>query len=470
MTGKDTNVIARLLRAAWPVIVIQLGNQLLGFVDAAIVSRSGEIRFGAVGLGASVFMTITLVGIGLLFGFDPLVSQARGAQEFSLARRLDALASRAAIVIAVPLIGSVFAIGAAFEALGVDTHIATEARAYLAGRAFALLPVLLVIALRIQLQAQGRTRPIAMGALFANLVNAPLASYLVFGDDWIKVLLSFVPGNAAASFAVSHPLGLGTAGAGIAASVAACVQLAFAYVGAQQARREEASRPDGPLAAPEPSTASLTKKAARLGAGSASAILAEASVFLLAGFLAARLGATALAAHNVALLLASMTFQIPLGIGNAASVEVGLAIGAGDTQRARSIGLLAFGLGAAVMLLSGAIMGAFPGLAAGLVTNDTRTLEAAAHVIIVGAFFQLFDGIQAVGGGVMRGIGMTQFSLLANLAGHYLVGLPVSIALAFFFGYGTPGLWWGLTAGLATVAALLLVRFVFATNKAVVRV
>jgi MATE family multidrug resistance protein len=187
--------------------------------------------------------------------------------------------------------------------------------------------------------------------------------------------------------------------------------------------------------------------------------LAEVGVFALAGFLAARMGATAMGAHQIALTIASVTFCFALGVGNAGSVLVGWAVGAGDTPEARRAGLRAFGTATLFMGGMALLLSVFSRGIAGLMTDQADVLEIAAPLLVVAGAFQLSDGIQGVGAGVLRGAGDSRFTFVANVVGHYLIGLPIALMLGPWGHGGVRGIWWGLSAGLTVVAVVLFARF-----------
>jgi MATE family multidrug resistance protein len=203
----------------------------------------------------------------------------------------------------------------------------------------------------------------------------------------------------------------------------------------------------------------LLKSALRVGLPVGLQLGAETGIFALAGLLAGRLGAIELAAHQVALSLASFTFCFALGIGNAAAVRVGWSVGARDHRAVRRRGFCALGAGAALMSLSGLAFLLIPRQVASLLSNRPEVLTATVPLLAVAAFFQIADGIQAVGAGVLRGLGDTRFAFLANLVGHYAIGLPIALICGFLLERGVLGIWWGLSAGLFSVAAALLARF-----------
>jgi len=186
---------------------------------------------------------------------------------------------------------------------------------------------------------------------------------------------------------------------------------------------------------------------------------AEVGAFALAGFLAGLFGAPSLAAHQIALTYGALTFTFAVGVGNAGSVRVGYAVGAGDTPRARRAGLLAFRVGAAFMGCMALLFLLFPRALVAVMTDSAEVARLAVPLMAVNAVLQLSDGIQGVGAGVLRGAGDSRFTFVANLIGHWVIGLPVALLLGLAARWGVLGIWWGLAAGLSVVAVALLYRF-----------
>ena len=199
-------------------------------------------------------------------------------------------------------------------------------------------------------------------------------------------------------------------------------------------------------------------------------MVAEFGVFSLVNVLMGNIDERALAGHQVAITLASATFMVPVGIGAAASVRVGRAIGRGDGPGTRLAGLVSLASGMGFMAVSALAFLLVPRQLAGVITDKADVISAAVPLLFVAAVFQLSDGAQAVAAGALRGAGDTRFPLLANLAGHYLIGLPLGVLLAFHFGMGARGLWWGLSAGLTGVALALGSRFLRISSRHVLRV
>ncbi len=442
-----------LMRLAVPLAAANLGQVLIGAVDTAVVGRLGEIELGAVGLGNSVFFVVTVVGMGIMLGLDPLVAQAIGADEPAQARSMLWQGGWLALLLGAPLALVVAGLGMLLERFGIAPVTADPTRAYLFARLFGLVPFLLFVACRSYLGAVSITRPVVLSVVLANILNLPLSWALVFGDAGLARL--GLP-----------PLGvpaMGVAGAAWASTACTVLQM-LVLVGAVRGIRVPGVRS---LVLPN---RQLMKKALALGAPIGLTMVAEFGVFSLVNVLMGNIDARALAGHQVAITLASASFMVPVGIGAAASVRVGHAIGRCDGPGTRRAGTTALFSGMAFMSLAALAFLLVPRQLAGIITDKPEVIAAAVPLLFVAAVFQLSDGAQAVAAGALRGAGDTRFPLLSNLSGHYLIGLPLGVLLAFHYGMGARGLWWGLSAGLTGVAISLTIRFVRISSRRVLRV
>lgn len=435
--------LRELVRLAIPIAAAQAGNQLMGVVDTAVVGRLGAGPLGAVGLGNSIFFAFSIFGMGLVMGVDPLASQAFGAMDHVRARRLLWQGTWLAIAAGFLLSIAVLLTPLLIRYLDIDPPIASMANTYLIWRAASIIPMLLFIVIRSYLQSEGTTRPMVTAMVAANVFNLFADIVLVFGG-------SALPPWAGPLRAVPR---MGVAGAALASVLATILQLLIVVVAVRRIRVETNGRP---LHTP---IASEIRRATRIGTPVALQWGAEIGVFSLAGILAAKFGEAQLAAHQIVLTLAAFTFTVAAGIGSAGSVRVGRAVGALDREATRRAGLVAFVAGTGFMICSAMLFVLVPSQLAGLLTNQQNVILASIPILGVAAFFQISDGVQAVGSGVLRGAGDTRFPFLANIAGHWLVGFPIAIYLGFVLGQGVVGIWWGLAAGLTAVAILLFVRF-----------
>ncbi len=440
------------LRALWqlaaPLALIQAGNQLMGVVDTALLGRVGAVPLGAVGLGNALFFAVAIVGMGIMMGLDPMISQAMGAGDERRARHLLWQSGWLAGALAAALLFLLVPLALLLERFGITPEVAPITRAYLLIRAASLLPLLLFVGLRGYLQGAGRTRPLLAAVAAANLLNFALSWLLVFGAEGLPDALAALPLLRAVP-------PMGAAGAAIA-TCAATLAMVLTPLAMLRASREGALERGEHLRAP--SRAELGQ-ALRIGLPIGLQMGAEVGLFSLVALCAGQLGEEALAAHQLAITLAGFSFAISVGIGAAGSVRVGRAIGAREPRTARWAGLVALSSGALFMAFAALLLLSMPGLLARALTDQPRIVSAALPLIAIAALFQLSDGVQAVGAGILRGAGDTRASFLINLAGHYLLGLPVALVLCFGMELGVRGLWWGLCAGLTAVALALSLRF-----------
>lgn len=446
--------LGALAKLAFPLALAQVGLMAMGFVDVAIVGRLGAVPLAAVGLGNGIFFTISVIGQGAMMGLDPLISQALGAKEPATARALYWQGLYLAVAVGLVLSLPIVLVPLFLEPFGIAADIAREARSYVWFRLLSLVPMLAFIAARSYLQANRVTWPMVVGVIVANLANYVLDVTFVFGGaelPWVGEHLAFIPS-------------MGAAGAAIATVVCTVLQFGFLVVGVR------ALRVDGFTREQRRMDRVHLKKALAVGSPVGLQLGAEVAVFALAGLLAARIGATAGAAHQVALTLASISFCVAVGVASAGAVRVGHAVGAGDLEGTRRAGLTAFFAGGGFMTLSSVVFLVQPRWLASTLTDKPEILEAAVPLLAVAAAFQISDGLQAVGSGVLRGAGDTRFAFVANVIGHYVVGLPIALVAGIALEMGVTGLWWGLAAGLTAVAAALFARFVRLSARPIVRV
>jgi len=443
--------MAALSRLAVPLALAQAGQALMGIVDAAVVGRAGAGALAAVGLGTTFAMTLAVTGMGVMQGLDPLISQAIGEGDRPRARRLLWQGLWLALLVGAALTLPFVFIPRWLVPLGIEPGLAAEAGRYFLWRLPGLPAFFAFLAARAYLQSLGSGRPMLVATIVANVVNLPLDVLLVFGGAALPAAfgpLRLVPA-------------LGAAGAAIATSLCTALQLVV-LVAAIRATDRAAPRPSR---RPDPRA---LRAAFAVGWPVGLHLGAEVGIFALVGFLAGRLGELPMAAHQLAISVASFTFTFAVGFGQAGSVRVGWAVGARDREAARRSGLAAFASGLLFMSGAAIVFLLFPGAVARLFSNDPAVIELAASLLAVAAVFQLFDGLQGVGAGVLRGAGETHFTLVANLVGHWLLGFPATLLLGFGLGMGVIGLWWGFVLGLGTVGILLLVRFLSVSSRPIV--
>ncbi|MDR0965023.1 MAG: MATE family efflux transporter [Myxococcales bacterium] len=437
----------QLLRLAAPLAAVQVGTNFFGIVDTAIVGRLGAVPLAAVGLGHSVFFGVTVVGSGIMMGFDPLMSQALGARDEVRARVLLWQSVWLALIVGAVLTIPLLAISPFLHLFGIERAVAEMSCHYLLVRIIGLVPLLLFLGIRSYLQAKAKTAALVWGILAANLLNIAVTWWLAFGGEGLPAWLKAIPlfGDMPA---------LGATGAAVASTLCVILQLALLVAELRKLPVAGFERWQRRLALPD------LNRAARIGLPIGLQMMAEVGFFVIVTFLAGRLGARDLAAHQIAITLAGMTFSCAVGVGAAASVRVGHGVGAFSVSSVRRAGFTAFGIGGSVMALSALCFFLWPAELAALLSNDLDVLALATPLLAVAAFFQLSDGFQAIGAGVLRGAGDVTFTFVTNLIGHYAIGLPVALSLGIWGGRGVTGLWWGLCAGLTAVGVVLIIRFV----------
>ncbi len=422
-----------LIRLAMPVAAVQVGVMLMGAVDTVMVGHLSARDLAAVALGNLYFFLTASFGLGTLFALDPVVSQAFGADDRAgIARGIQRGFVMAALL---ALFSSLLLTpGLPFlTLLRQPPDVIPVAAEYALVSIPGVLPFYGFIVLRQSLQAMGRVAPIVVVILVANLANVFFNWVLIFGN-------------------LGFPA-MGAVGSGWATTLSRWVMVMALLVVAWPVLRPYL----WPLR-PQAMAAGPLLRMFRLGAPIGVQFFLEFGVFGVIGISMGWLGTIPMASHQVAINLASFTFMAAVGVTQACAVLVGQAVGAGDPAQARrsaGAGLLFVG---GMMTFFGVTFLSVPGVLARIYSPDMVVVSLAAALIPVAGIFQVFDGLQAVASGVLRGVGDTLAPMVVNLVGFWLIGLPISLYFGFRAGFGPLGLWWGMAAGLAAVSVFLLMR------------
>ena len=413
-------------------MVAELGWIAMGLVDLAMVGRLGPAAIGAVGIGSVLFLAVVVFGIGMLLGLDTLVARAYGRGRPEECRRWLVQGAFLAGLLSVPLTLAAGGVAASLDRWGLEPAVERLAVPYFSIVVLSVLPLLLYTAFRRYLQATGLATQVTAALISANAINAAANWLLVFGNLGLPAL--------------------GVDGAGWATCISRVYLASFLAVAILlHARRG----PAGPWPRLRPERRRLRRLVA-LGWPAAAQVTLEFGVFAAVTALAGRLEAVTLAAHQIVLNVASVTFMVPQGVGAAGAVRVGQAAGRRDPSGVRRAGWAALALGGGFMSAAAVFFVATPHPILRLYTSDPAVMRAGVTLLLVAAFFQLFDGLQAVATGALRGLGDTRTPMVSNLAGHWIVGLPVGYVLCFGAGWGIVGLWVGLSIGLTLVGAALV--------------
>jgi multidrug resistance protein, MATE family len=425
--------LVAMTRLAMPIVLAQVGLMSMGVVDTVMVGRVSAAALAAVALGNLFYYTVSTAAAGTLLVLDPIISQAAGARD---ADRIALGVQRGfvlALLLAVPTAPALWPVRFVFTLFRQPPELIDLAASYVRISIVGLLPFLGFVVLRQSLQALHRVRALVIVVVAGNLMNAGLNWALVYGH------LGAPP--------------MGVSGSAWATVASRWTMMVLLFAGGWPALRS-AVRPWRREAFQRSALARMLRLGWTIGLQQ----VLEFGVFAAIGLLMGVLGTPEMAAHEIALNLASLTFMVPLGLGAAAAVRVGRAVGEGDRAAARERARTALVCGVGFMLCTATVMLAIPRVIAAAYTNQPVVASIAASLIPIAGMFQLFDGIQAVSAGVLRGLGDTRAPFVVNLAGFWLCGFPLSVALAFHTPLRALGLWWGLAAGLAVVATLLLLR------------
>src|SRR5471030_2636746 len=426
-------------RLAAPLAIAQLSQMAMSVTDTILLGSLGPDALAAGGLGANLFFVVVTLLQGVLTSVSVSVSHARGAQDEGRVPDIYWTGFVLSLLLSVPafiLLSFASQILLAFGEPGLLAHNVGEYAAVLRwGAPASLIGVGLM---RSFLPAIGAARRLLWVSIASVVVNGFLNFGLIHGVYGLP-RLGFLGSAAATSITVW---------------LTAAVLMALLHLRPRFRHFVVATRPNMPL------------MGELFGIGWPVAITygVESTLFLATGLTVGTLGEAQLAAHQIALNVASVAFMVPLAIGQAANVRVGYWIGAWQPLAARHAGFVAIALGVAFMAMSGCVLVLAPHAIVGLYLNlddpkNAQTVALAASLLGVAAVFQIVDGMQTVASGVLRGLKDTRVPMLAAALGYWGIGFPTGYMLAFHFGGGTKGLWWGLAAGLASVAVLMTLRF-----------
>lgn len=422
-----------MVRLAWPVVLAQVGAMLLGVVDTAMVGRVGPDAVAAVALGHIYWVNLTVPGIGLLLVLDPVVSQAFGAGDRAAVARGVQRGIVLAACLTIPTTLALLPGERFFGALDQPAAVSPLAASYARWTALSVLPFYLFVVFRQSLQAMAETRAIVASILIGNVLNIVLNWALIYGH------LGF-PALGTIGSAISTVIGRWTM-----LGVLVWIDRNLVMPTVRPWRRESWQ--------PRPLWRMVV-----VGAPVAFQQWLEVGVFAAGAVAIGWIGVKQLAAHEVAINLAALTFMVPMGVAAAAAAMVGRAIGRGDIAAARRDAVASIGVVLGFMVLAAIVFVCVPGGLASLFLEDPETVAIAGSLIAIAGVFQVFDGIQGVCAGVLRGAADTRVPMLLHLGGFWGIGAPLGLVLAFPAGLGPRGVWLGYLGSLMVVAGAQLLR------------
>jgi MATE family multidrug resistance protein len=431
------------LALAWPLILANLTQQAIQATDVLLMGRLGATQLAAATLALNLTFTFNLLMLGLLIASSPMMATALG-QRFNAVRDVRRTFRAGLWLLAFmlpPYWLVLWHVGTLMRALGQSPELASQGQTFLRAYMWCTAPWLLFQLLRNFVSALERPRIVLWLSLGGILLNALLGWSLIFGHFGLPAL--------------------GLAGGGLGSTLTWLMLCAALFIVTQSDRQFRRFHLFGHWwRFDRQRTAAMI----RLGWPIGVTMALEMGVFALAAYFMGWIGAPAVAAHAVALQLAALTFMVPLGLGQAATVRVGLALGRRDEAGIARAGWAAWVMGVAFMGTMALVMWSMPRTLVTLFLKDVpanaETIALAVSFLTVAAAFQLVDGAQVIGAGMLRGLHDTRWPLLFALVGYWVVGLGIGVWLAFGRDWKGVGIWVGLASGLAAVAALMLARWI----------
>jgi multidrug resistance protein, MATE family len=436
--------VAATLRLALPMIASQLAAVGQNVVDVVLAGHLGAHVLGPVAVGANVYSVALMAMIGLMMALPPSIAQLNGAQRRSEVGPLFMQALWLGGGAGLLLQAALFWLGPLLvRSMHVDPALVPDVTAFLHAVSFTVPSLGLYMALRGLCEGLSRPRPSMMFSLLGLVLLAPVGYVLMY------------------------PLQLGAFGSGLAISIVGWVQLAAFALWLRTRGRFRGLGWHGARLLPDPAAIVALL---RLGGPIAASVLMEVGLFSATALVVARFGAAAVASHQVALNVASVTFMMPLGVALATTVRVGNAAGQGNRDGVRRAGLVGVGLALSAQAASCLLMLTMPRAIVGLYTSDPQVVAAAASLLFLAALFQLSDGMQVASSGALRGLKDARVPMLICAMSYWGVGMPVGWLFAIVLDWRTPGMWIGLIAGLSCAAVLLFARFNLLSRRSLARV
>ncbi len=423
---------------AGPVVISQLGHTLVQTADTIIVGQfAGTISLAAVSLVHSVFMVVLVIGLGIAYGLTPLIAQENGRSNYQECAKLLSNSFWLNLISGILLFllvyfGSMYTMQHADQ----DPRVVETAKPYLLILSLSILPLMLFNTFKQFAEGLGFTKQAMNITIWGNVLNVVLAIILVKGMFGIKPM--------------------GVSGVGIATLIDRILMMLVMawYV----LKSSNFKRYISHFSIRFIDTERL-KKILRIGAPVAMQYVFEIGAFAGAALIAGKIGALEQAAHQTAITLAAMTYMMASGIASAATIKVGNSFGNKNYFRLEKFATVSYHLVLLFMIICAIIFAVFNQYLPVLISKDTAVIALAAHLLIIAGMFQLFDGTQVVGLGILRGMGDVNIPTLITFFAYWVVGLPTAYYLGVKTSIGVQGIWYGLTLGLLTSSILLFFRY-----------
>lgn len=424
------------LSLAFPVIIGQLGFMMMGVVDSVMVGRIGAVPLAASALGHGLTFLVFIIGLGSSIAVTPLVAILVGAKKFEDCGVYFRQSLIINLFLSVILFFAAYASSFFVNIIDQPEEVVPLAESYIRILAFSAFPLMIFQSYKQFIEGLSIMRPAMLITVAANLVN-------VFAN-WV-----FIYGN------LGLPA-LGLDGAGIA-TIASRLFMALAImmyvIKSKHFTAFDVTLKFKGLNIP------VIKKILSLGLPSGLQYFFEMGAFVFAVVMIGWIGANEQAAHQIAINLASISFMVAIGISHAGSIRVGNAVGQQNIPEIRKSGFIASFLGGSFMMIAGIIFISFNTYLPSLYIDDSNVIEIASVLLIIAAFFQIADGVQAVGIGILRGLTDVKGPTIITFTAYWIIGLPTGYVLGFIYNLGVEGVWIGLSSGLFFSATFLTLRF-----------
>ena len=434
--------ISATLRLGGPLILAQLAQVSVGFVDAVMAGRLSARDLAAIAIGANLFWPISFGWAAVLISISPTVAHLYGAGD----RDAIGHSVRQGLWLAVAMgIAGFLSLRAAphlLAPIGVSPELIPITTGFLHTIACGVPGLCFFQALRSYSEGISHTRPIMYTSVFALVAN-------IVGD------YIFMYGK------LGMPR-LGAVGCGVSSAIVLWVNalIMLGYV-----LTHKKYEPDRTFSRFEFVSWQQIRALMHLGAPMSASWFMEASLFSVAALLIATLGTTAVAGHQIALNVASLTFMVPLGISMATTVRVGQAMGRKDRTGARIAGFAGISLAAGFMAMAALCISLIPYSITSIYTKDEAVRQMGVALLYMAAVFQISDGLQVAGAGALRGLKDSKFPMLITFIAYWVIGMPLGYLLAIRLGGGAKAMWVGIICGLTTAATLLNARFYLVTRR-----
>jgi len=434
LTIKDH--IKETLKLALPISFGQLGHVMMGVVDSMMVGKIGTVPLAAAALVNGLFFLVLVIGIGVSMAATPLISMAKGARNNHECGRT--LNHSIVVNFSFSIIITILTFGVSYliPFLNQPKEVVAEAIPYMQVLSFSIIAFMLFQTYRQFLEGLSIPNPPMVIALLANLLNAFLNWIFIFGKFGIP--------------------SMGLFGAGIATTSTRWIMAAALILFVMNYKKVKQYNPKLNLSNLD---RALIKKIIGIGLPSGFQYFLEVAAFSFAAIMIGWIGSKHLAAHQIAINMASVTYMIILGISAAGTIRVGGFVGMNDWKKVRYAGFTALGIAVSIMFCFGIVFIIFNSSLPYYYVNDSEVVKIASQLLIIAALFQIFDGMQASGVGILRGLTDVKVPLLISLLAYWIIGIPIGAFLGFYFELGAVGVWIGLLFGLAFVGLTMLFRF-----------